>query len=321
MNAPRLALVGSLALNAILAVGLLFSTSSPPESELGATPGPALDPPVPAAETLPTPVLPPPPNPEPAPPAASASLDWTRDFEAADLQQLIANLRHISCPEETIRDIIVSRVNRKYAEQISVLAGQESLAGNSGDGSEAATARYEQQVALLQEQQTAELNSLLGSEWPRPFLDDPPAQDPRATALTFLPEEKRGAVEELQARYDQQESDIRRNFTSGNVEVALAALAQQKEADLKRLLTPAEFEDYDVVVSPTAQWLREELSGFGATEKEFRTIFRLREQFGGEGQEHILRAELRRVLGDARYSELVAESSDLAGLSASDRDQ
>jgi hypothetical protein len=53
----------------------------------------------------------------------------------------------------------------------------------------------------------------------------------------------------------------------------LTYLAREERADLVKLLTPRELEEYDLRNSGTADRLRSQLTTFNATEKEFRTLF------------------------------------------------
>src|SRR2546427_564779 len=59
-------------------------------------------------------------------PGASAPgqpFNW-REVESADFRKYIANLRSIGCPEETIRDIIITDVNKLYAAKLASVAGR-----------------------------------------------------------------------------------------------------------------------------------------------------------------------------------------------------
>ena len=54
---------------------------------------------------------------------------------------------------------------------------------------------------------------------------------------------------------------------------------EQREAALRSLLTPAEREQYDLWMSPTAEALRHDFYGMEASEEEFQAVYALRRTF------------------------------------------
>ena len=97
--------------------------------------------------------------------------------------------------------------------------------------------------------------------------------------------------------------------------------AERRDA-LVNLLTPQEQEDFDLRTSSTASSLRSQLVGFDPTEKEFRALFRLRQQqdtfnasmSGLEVKDQAtqqkraeasqqMEQQIMAALGDARYAE------------------
>src|SRR5882724_5208161 len=59
-------------------------------------------------------------------PGPQKSSPWPLIF-AADLKHFVANLRHVNCPEETVKDIVVAEINRRFA------AREENLRPTPGD--------------------------------------------------------------------------------------------------------------------------------------------------------------------------------------------
>src|SRR6185295_9909337 len=94
-------------------------------------------------------------------------------------------------------------------------------------------------------------------------------------------------------------------------------------SDLGKVLTPREFEDYEINTSATASSLKSKLEGFNATDEEFRKIFNfmqpLDEQFSLSRRspdpedkefnakraeaERAVQEQIRTVLGEERYAE------------------
>src|SRR5688572_2161136 len=60
-----------------------------------------------------------------APIASSTTekFDWSQ-LESTDFKTYMANLRAITCPEETIRDLIVADVNKLFAPRFAALAAE-----------------------------------------------------------------------------------------------------------------------------------------------------------------------------------------------------
>src|SRR6185295_6844623 len=59
----------------------------------------------------------------------------------------------------------------------------------------------------------------------------------------------------------------------------LAEQEKQMHADLAKLLTPAELEQYDLRASDTANYVRRQLSSFGASEAEYRAVYAIYRPF------------------------------------------
>src|SRR5688572_15447329 len=107
-------LLGSLLINALLVGGILNTkkeSDSPAQASEGTqeikSPGPVL---VRTGETRTVIIQ----NP-------GEKFAW-RQIESADYRAYIERLRSVDCPEETIRDIIMSDINKHYARKMKALA-------------------------------------------------------------------------------------------------------------------------------------------------------------------------------------------------------
>jgi dGTP triphosphohydrolase len=93
------------------------------------------------------------------------------------------------------------------------------------------------------------------------------------------------------------------------------------EAEMARIMTPQEFDDYQLRMSQTAMVMRMQLSTFDPNEQEFKDIFRLRKKFEDdfglmgmastdkaekekrdEAQKE-MKEQLKTILGQDRYAE------------------
>ncbi|MCX8091454.1 MAG: hypothetical protein N3I86_11105 [Verrucomicrobiae bacterium] len=263
--------------------------------------------------------------PTPAPAAVVNPLDWT-SIESEDYRQYIANMRAAKVPEETIRDIIIADVNKLYAAKIAALrpspADFKFWKTRDREMRDAERQRRQKERELLAEKR-ALIKELLGVDLETEMARQTGEVDRDSFRYGWLSPEKQEQVRELLDKYREQERAI---FAEGGFSpenrAKLMALRAQQEAELASILTPAEFEEYQLRNSWTARNMRENLAAFQPTEREFREIFKLQkafdDQFGmwrGGGDESFWQAreqaqqaleeQLRAILGDQRYQEYV----------------
>jgi hypothetical protein len=62
----------------------------------------------------------------------------------------------------------------------------------------------------------------------------------------------------------------------------LQKVQKEKEAELAKVLSPAEFEDYQLRMSQTAMMMRMQLTSFDPNEQEFKDIFKVKKAFEDE---------------------------------------
>ncbi|HUR59353.1 MAG TPA: hypothetical protein VM029_16680, partial [Opitutaceae bacterium] len=137
-----------------------------------------------------------------------------------------------------------------------------------------------------------------------------------------LPMEKIERLVQLRMDYSEMQSAIY-NEANGSLlpedRARIALLEKEQRADLAKLLSPAELEDYDLRSSPTASSLRSKLTAFKPTEEEFRAIFKVQqamdEALGGTYARSIADLDVRkakqaeadkeveRVLAPERYAQ------------------
>jgi hypothetical protein len=213
------------------------------------------------------------------------AFNWSQ-LESTDYRQYIANLRGVGCPENTIKDIILTDVMRLYAQR----RGQYYQNGRDFKFWETDEKRKlkqpqieerEKQLAAIDKELPAVLRELLGINYEREvnkyFVD----ADLDNHRLAFLSDDKRS---HLLALRDQSEGERERalyEVQGGKLppEVIdhLRQIDQEQDAALSQLLTPKEKEEYELSMSPSADRLRKELVGFNPTEDEFREMFRRQE--------------------------------------------
>jgi len=261
---------------------------------------------------------------------ASRPLSWTA-LESTNYSVYINNLRDFGCPEETIRDIILTDVAKLYAKRRAALRGATAFKFWQTDdlaGPRRPSPEQQKELRDLDHEQRDLIKELLGVDF-RVEMAKYWAQEDDATerAYGFLPPEKRDAVKSLFEQFDQAEQEIyarSKGVFLDEDHAALRGIQKQREAEMAKLLTPEEIEEYHLRNSETANNLRAQLSGFDPTEEEFRQIFRLqktlddtfndafnpsdeskaeaRARAQSEAQEAVA-DEVRKTLGDKRFAE------------------
>jgi hypothetical protein len=261
------------------------------------------------------------------------TFDW-RNVESDDYKKYIANLRAVGCPEDTIRDIIIADVNKMFEDRKKALVkkpvekfkfwetGVKSMAKMMGGAMDEETVKQNQALAA---EKRAIIKELLGIE-----LDEKPdlmaGFNPFESMLDFLPSGKQTQVMELMQSFQAKEMKAMGDGTPDADSMKNMQKAQKEmEDEIAKILSPSEFEDYQLRMSQTAMMMRMQLGSFTPTEQEFRDIFKVQKAFddqysmydaGGADQaekdkrkaaQKELDASLKASLGDARYADYKRE--------------
>jgi hypothetical protein len=255
-------------------------------------------------------------------------IDW-RAVESDDYKKYIANLRAIGCPEETIKDIIVADVNKLFDARRKEASKDKKKFEfwKSGNPFEdfMNPELLEKNQALARERR-AMLKELLGYE-PEEKQDIFAAltggANPFEQMLDFLPASKQAQVMELFSQYQAKAMKAMGKGAPDAEDLkAMQKIKKEGEAELAKLLTPQEKEQFDLIMSDTANMMRFQSAGFDYTEQEFRDIFKLRkafddefgDRFGGGSLDKDERAKrdsaqkqtdegLKTLLGEQRFTE------------------
>lgn len=261
---------------------------------------------------------------------AGRPLSW-RALESTNYVLYIENLRGFGCPEETIRDIIITDVAKLYARHRAELRRQlqpyKFWEPTDPAGGRAGSVDYQRQLRELDRQQRQLIRELLDvdlrTEMARYTNDgDYPERD-----YSFLPQEKQERVQSLSEQYDELEQDVysrARGLLVGADLEELKQIQRQRRAELASVLTPEELDEYELRRSDTADNLRGALGAFRPNEDEFRRIFKLQRTFdlefaqGFDNRDHAamenqsraayqagqaLNSELAKTLGPERFAQ------------------
>jgi len=214
---------------------------------------------------------------------------WAQ-LESEDYKTYIARLRSISCPEQTIRDIIIADLDKLLAPEIQALRGrrkdlkywnsEEEEMANNVDSREVA-----RKAAEVERRKRDILRELVNADLQRERLLSKGEDDYYARRLNWLPEERRQQIRGLLERYDDDEQKIRDKETEEGDPLSitdraqLRVLKQKREAELNSLLSPEEREQYDLWLSSTGNSVRYALYGMNASEQEFQSVYQARKSF------------------------------------------
>ncbi len=262
-----------------------------------------------------------------APFKADSPFDW-QAVESDDYREYIANLRAIGCPEQTIKDIIVADVNKLFEER-----KKEERKGlpkfqfwKTGNPMAMFMDKDRMQANLESDKKKRELLKLL--------LGEDVKLKPNMTVgfdqnemlnrmLGFLDEDKQVKVMET---YQSFQLEMAEAFGGGvpdkeDVE-KLKAKQKEMEQKLASMMSPEEYELYQLTMSQTGMMMRMQLDGLDPTEQEFRDIFKLQksfdDEFGGvigmagmgpddmkkrSEAEKLLKEDIKKLLGDERYTD------------------
>jgi hypothetical protein len=225
-------------------------------------------------------------------PGAVVQQDW-RAVENEDYRKYIANLRAIGCPEETIRDIIILDIHKQYTERwkkanpLKTFKFWESTYDGFGVESKSGEERArERALADFTREKRDLVRSLLGvdlvEELAKYHMSNSRAD--LENMWTFLTPEKRDVIKKIQSRYAELTQAIRSQadpdgYLPPELQKQIKELRARNEAELAQTMSPAELEEYNLRMSPTATRVRADLSAFDPSEDEYKRIFALRKEY------------------------------------------
>jgi hypothetical protein len=245
----------------------------------------------------------------PAPPAVSsvpAAFDWSQ-VASTNLAQYATNLRAIGCPNEIIREVILAVVNedfvrRRHAIFEPIHAQFWELMAQPEHFTQDYKENTDYRGKQLRTERDHQLEAVLGANWQRDTGRSPLPVYYHQPTLNFLPEEKQRRWSELDENFNQLQQEIYRK-TRGNAadqKVQLEAIAKEREAARRQLLTADEFQEYTARTSSQAVWAQN-LAGFEATEEEYRTLNQLRASTP-PNQMSQFNTQAQALLGEERFA-------------------
>lgn len=261
---------------------------------------------------------------------AGRPLSW-RSLESTNYFQFIENLRAFDCPEETIRDIIITDVAKLYGRRRAELRAQypEPKFWQPHDplGGVSEPVALQMRLRELEREQRALVRQLLGVDLRMELARYSGESEALERSYSFLPPAKQDQIRALGQHYDDLEQALyirTRGWLLDEDQEELRQIQRQRREQLASMLNSEELEEYNLRFSETSNSLRTLMTGFQPTEDEFRRIFRLQYTFDNDYEnafdradelavpalaqsrdkaEEALRTEIRNMLGPQRYAE------------------
>jgi len=264
----------------------------------------------------------------------SNAFHW-RSVETPDYRSYVENLHAIGCPEQTVRDIVISDVNRLYASRRAALLMQGKVPRfwqPMEPVAEEKSVERMQQLAALEKEKSETVRSLLA-------IDPATEERKNREGVTYpenrlgnLPPEKQDQVsfvrEEFNEKWNRLSAGVHQPGSSEDeVSAELRRLNEDRLTKLAQILTPEELQEHELQTSWTAIQLRDQLSAFQPTEAEFLKIYELQKAFDDEYVHYFhgrtdevavaqktkaqqeLAGQLQVTLGSQRYAEYLRARS------------
>jgi hypothetical protein len=289
----------------------------------------------------------------PASSAASSKGDMT--LSPAVIEALNANnpealrdlLRSAGMPDDLVRVIVQARIWKKYEARFKSLRTEPDPNRPWWKDDRNQQQRWNGGLTKAQREESRRLHREITEEnirvlGPEPTQQSNGWQDPR---LSFLPADKRKALEEIQRDYQELISEV--NMDSQGFRLAsdaekLRFLQEEQKRDVEALMTPEERQAYELRMSDTAQQLRHKMTQLDATESEYMAIFPHQKAFDekfnppNDGYSQVerdqnywkarreaekqLQEQIKSVIGEERYAESIRiQDNDWRQLEAATR--
>ena len=208
----------------------------------------------------------------------SQSSEWGA-VASEDYSQYAENLRARGLPEHFVRRIVIAEVDEPFKSLLREIVARDEE-GNywAADGSYDAYPMLDEEQILaihaLRRERELLLRSVLGLDLIIPEIS-PDITNPHFLSLSFLPEDKRRQLLELEELY------TARTHSRATVS-EFGAAEKEKEQAITNILTPQEREEYDLRMSSLSQEMRENLRGMDVSEYEFGELFKAHRDFSAQ---------------------------------------
>ena len=213
--------------------------------------------------------------------AVAPALTWDK-METADYKAYIANLRRVGFPEELIREIIIADVNKLYADREEPLkippVPQDAPLEARRRKPTVADIENLMKLRDIQMEKHQLLEQLLGVKVPREIIRTPNSRNYEAAdyAVRQLPAEKQQAALEIYEKEILLDDLNQARGLRGTEELAAyRRVNEERDAALRELLTPDEFERLMMNAIPPGTEMQRRVMGMEATDEEMLAMWKV----------------------------------------------
>jgi hypothetical protein len=227
----------------------------------------------------------------PDPAAAAQTASWAA-LQTDDLKEFVRRLRSAGCPEETVQDIIMAEVNRRYGARSRELWPDRSITKpfweveKSDPAENMKNRERSRKDRELQKEKAALLVELLGvnPEKERRKADGwPDYGDYYERRYSFLPEAKRETVAKVLDEFEDKMQEFyarNRGMYDSQYRTEQKQLEAERMQALAQYLAPEELREYELRQSQLASQLRHDLRSLTVTREEYEAIYDVRKKYG-----------------------------------------
>lgn len=218
----------------------------------------------------------------------SAKPAWSQFFSANDLKGSITRLRAAGCPEETIQDLMVAEVTRRFADRRKVaLAGMsssnETEYWKASNYSSPEARERQKKYRELEKEASALLVELLGFDPQKKLREDSSGYDYYERQVSFVPAEKREQLRRYLEEFQEKENEHysrNRGMFDAQERTDRKALQEEKKRGLAAFLTPEEVRQWEMRSSQMASQLQSEITTMSLTQAQYEALFAVRSKVG-----------------------------------------
>ena len=258
------------------------------------------------------------------------------DIQSADLKQFVRRLRDAGCPDETVKDIILAEVNRRFATRTQELWPERYEAkpfwkvdNNRRYNSEQQKKNRTQwrKDRELQKEKSALLVELLGvdPEKQQRIEDgyDEFYYNWQERQVSFLPESKRESVLQLLDEFQGKQQEMyaaNAGIHDAQSRAEQKQLEAEKLAALAQILSPSELREYELREFAISRQTGRNTSLSELSREEFESLFDINKKFGdsihswgdltkderkaAEANKAAMKAEMTAALGEPKVKEM-----------------
>jgi hypothetical protein len=200
-------------------------------------------------------------------------------IQSTNYALLIKNLRSIGCPEQTIRDLITSDVNRIYARRRVTEVDYPNYEWWKSTPDPGLAQQAEEKLLSLERERRTLLTGLLGAGWDaegKELIAARAGITLTGPILGDLPPETKQAVLNIVAAAQQKieaYQEAQRLQGKAIDPMQMVRLREEPLVSLAVVLEPEAYDEFVLRYSPAAQQLREMMRTLDLTPDQFRSLF------------------------------------------------